>query len=107
VILALAGSLSTSAFIFPVLKEKGWEENKVGEAATSILLLQDLAVAPLLVMMPFIVGQGLSDPNAIWTLTAKVGRGVGVGGGEAIGRSVCERAGGEGRHGPPLRGWSG
>jgi len=78
VILALAGSLSTSAFIFPVLKEKGWEENKVGEAATSILLLQDLAVAPLLVMMPFIVGQGLSDPNAIWTLTAKATLGFGT-----------------------------
>jgi Kef-type K+ transport system membrane component KefB len=38
-VLAFAGALSTSAFIFPVLKERGWEEEESGEAATSILLL--------------------------------------------------------------------
>ena len=40
VVLALAGTLSTSAFIFPVLKERGWEADDAGQAATSILLLQ-------------------------------------------------------------------
>jgi len=58
VILASAGALSTSAFIFPALKEKEWEDEQCGQAATSILLLQDLAVAPLLVLLPFIIGQG-------------------------------------------------
>ena len=57
-VLALAGTLSTSAFVFPVLKERRWEERDSGKAATTILLLQDLFVAPLL-MLPFIVGQGV------------------------------------------------
>ena len=67
VVLALAGTLSTSAFVFPVLKEKGWEEEKSGQAATSVLLLQDLAVAPLLVVMPYIVGQVHVDAPVLET----------------------------------------
>ena len=71
VILSLAGALSTSAFIFPVLKEKEWEDEDVGQAATSILLLQDLLVAPLLVIIPFIVGKGPIDYAAIGFLSLK------------------------------------
>jgi len=78
VVLALAGTLSTSAFIFPVLKERGWEGDDAGQAATSILLLQDLFVAPLLVVMPFVVGQGPTDFAAIGFLTAKAALGFGV-----------------------------
>jgi len=70
-ILALAGTLSTSAFVFPVSKEKEWEDDKSGEAATSVLLLQDLAVAPLLVSLPFIAGQTVGDSGAISFLTLK------------------------------------
>ena len=70
VIVAVAGALSTSAFIFPVLKERGWEEEGSGEAATSILLLQDLMVAPLLVLMPYLVGESPTDYAAICFLTA-------------------------------------
>ena len=78
VVLALAGTLSTSAFIFPVLKERGWESENSGQAATSILLLQDLFVAPLLVVMPFVVGQGPTDFGAIAFLTLKAVVGFGV-----------------------------
>lgn len=60
-VLAFAGALSTSAFVFPVLKERGWEEENAGQAATSILLQQDLVVAPLLVLLPYVVGQGPTD----------------------------------------------
>ena len=76
-VLALAGALSTSAFIFPVLKDLEWEEDECGQAATSILLLQDLAVAPLLVLMPFVIGQGETDYAAIGFLTAKATLGFG------------------------------
>lgn len=77
VILAIAGALSTSAFIFPVLKEKGWEEEDSGQAATSILLLQDLVVAPVLVLLPYVVGQDPTDYTAIGFLTAKATIGFG------------------------------
>jgi Kef-type K+ transport system membrane component KefB len=77
VVLGLAGALSTSAFIFPVLKERGWEDQESGEAATSILLLQDLMVAPLLVLLPYLVGQSETDYSAIWFLTLKATVGFG------------------------------
>lgn len=76
-VLALAGTLSTSAFVFPVLKEKMWEDEKSGEAATSVLLLQDLAVAPLLVLLPFVVGQNPPDYAAIGFLSLKATIGFG------------------------------
>ena len=38
-ILAIMYSLSTSDFVFPVLKERGWKEESSGKAATTILLL--------------------------------------------------------------------
>jgi Sodium/hydrogen exchanger family len=78
VVLAFAGALSTSAFIFPVLKERGWEEEESGEAATSILLLQDLLVAPLLVLLPYLVGENDTDYSAIGFLTAKAVIGFGA-----------------------------
>ena len=76
-ILAITCALSTSAFIFPVLKEKGWEEEQSGAAATSILLLQDLLVAPLLVLLPYLVSSGPTDYSAIGFLTAKATLGFG------------------------------
>eukprot|EP00566_Odontella_aurita_P007367 CAMPEP_0113545448 /NCGR_PEP_ID=MMETSP0015_2-20120614/11266_1 /TAXON_ID=2838 /ORGANISM="Odontella" /LENGTH=740 /DNA_ID=CAMNT_0000445813 /DNA_START=579 /DNA_END=2802 /DNA_ORIENTATION=- /assembly_acc=CAM_ASM_000160 len=76
-VLAAACTLSTSAFVFPVLKDREWEDEPVGQAATSVLLLQDLAVAPLLVLLPFIVGQGPTDYSAIGFLTAKATLGFG------------------------------
>lgn len=78
VVLAFAGALSTSAFIFPVLKERGWEDEESGEAATSILLLQDLLVAPLLVLLPFVVGETTTDYTAFGYLTAKATLGFGA-----------------------------
>lgn len=77
VVLGLAGALSTSAFIFPVLKERKWEEEESGQAATSILLLQDLMVAPLLVLLPYLVGQSETDYGAIAFLTLKATVGFG------------------------------
>lgn len=76
-ILAITCALSTSAFIFPVLKERGWEEEQSGAAATTILLLQDLLVAPLLVLLPYLVSSGPTDYTAIGFLTAKATIGFG------------------------------
>ena len=76
-ILAITCALSTSAFIFPVLKERGWEEEQSGEAATTVLLLQDLLVAPLLVLLPYLVASGPTDFTAIGFLTAKATIGFG------------------------------
>ncbi|CAB9522355.1 regulated potassium-efflux system protein [Seminavis robusta] len=80
--IAAAGALSSSAFVLPILKEKGWEKRADGIAALSILLLQDLAVAPLLVALPLIAeyesnGGSIQDPTAVGILAAKATIGFG------------------------------
>ena len=84
--IAAAGALSSSAFVLPILKEKGWEDRPDGIAALSILLLQDLAVAPLLVILPLIAnvetgattGSGGADPIALGILAFKATVGFGA-----------------------------
>lgn len=83
--IAAAGALSSSAFVLPILKEKGWEDRPDGIAALSILLLQDLAVAPLLVILPLIAdvegvgtGEGGADPIQLAILAFKATVGFGA-----------------------------
>jgi len=69
--LAGAGALSSSAFVLPVLKQKGWEDRADGTAALAVLLLQDIAVAPLLVILPLIAGSGPQSGPELGILLAK------------------------------------
>jgi len=63
--IASAGALSSSAFVLPFLKEKDWEERPEGIAGLSILLLQDLSVAPLLVVLPLLAGGPTAPQSAV------------------------------------------
>jgi Kef-type K+ transport system membrane component KefB len=76
--IAAAGALSSSAFIFPVIKAKKWEDRPEGIAALSILLLQDVAVAPLLVILPIIAGAGPQTWSEVAILAAKATVGFGA-----------------------------
>lgn len=69
--LAGAGALSSSAFVLPVLKQKGWEERADGTAALAVLLLQDIAVAPILVILPLLAGAGPQSGPEMGLLIAK------------------------------------
>ncbi|KAI0564978.1 Sodium/solute symporter [Gracilaria domingensis] len=47
-------SLSSSAFILQILAEKGERQSRAGVATFGILLFQDIAVVPLLVLVPLL-----------------------------------------------------
>ena len=53
-VIGAALSLSSSAFVLKILQEKGQLATKFGAACLGILLLQDIAVVPLLVLLPII-----------------------------------------------------
>lgn len=76
--IASAGALSSSAFVLPFLKQKGWEERPEGIAGLSILLLQDLAVAPLLVVLPLLAGSGPQSAIELAVLVFKATIGFGA-----------------------------
>ncbi|KAL7541539.1 hypothetical protein ACHAXR_011697 [Thalassiosira sp. AJA248-18] len=51
-------ALSSSAFVLQLLKDKQQLEERHGKASLGVLILQDLAVVPLLVITPLLAGGG-------------------------------------------------
>ncbi|XP_027347536.1 K(+) efflux antiporter 3, chloroplastic isoform X2 [Abrus precatorius] len=66
VVIGAALSLSSSAFVLQLLAEKGELPTRFGSATLGILLLQDLAVVPLLVILPILESQ-----ESIWPMLAQ------------------------------------
>ncbi|MFP5076005.1 monovalent cation:proton antiporter-2 (CPA2) family protein [Rhizobium sp. YIM 134829] len=54
-------SLSSTAFALQILDEKGDTNTRYGQRAFSVLLLQDLAIVPLLALIPLIALQAPED----------------------------------------------
>ncbi|HRZ31677.1 MAG TPA: cation:proton antiporter, partial [Flavobacterium sp.] len=52
VVIALALSLSSTAIVLQTLKEKGLSQTSMGRASFSVLLFQDIAVIPILAIIP-------------------------------------------------------
>ncbi|KAK7400409.1 hypothetical protein VNO78_11615 [Psophocarpus tetragonolobus] len=70
VVIGAALSLSSSAFVLQLLAEKGELPTRFGSATLGILLLQDLAVVPLLVILPILETQNISA-GSIWPTLAQ------------------------------------
>ena len=65
VVTGLILALSSTAIVIQMLSEKGQLRSRTGRAAFSILLFQDIAVIPLLAVMPLIAANTLVDqPSA-------------------------------------------
>jgi len=56
-------ALSSTAFVLPMLEERGQMAAPHGRAAFGILLLQDLAIVPLLALLPLLANQESSSGN--------------------------------------------
>ncbi len=62
---ALCFSLSSTAIVLQTLKEKNIFKTEVGEASFSILLFQDIAVIPILAMLPIIAQKSDTDEHQL------------------------------------------
>ena len=58
-------ALSSSAFVLQLLKDKDQLATQFGKSSFGVLLLQDLAVVPLLVVTPILAGEGASLTEAL------------------------------------------
>jgi monovalent cation:proton antiporter-2 (CPA2) family protein len=54
-------SLSSTAIVLQTLKEKGWMSTGAGRGGFSVLLFQDVAVIPILALLPFLAVPGLQQ----------------------------------------------
>jgi len=59
---ALAFSMSSTAIVLQTLKERGNARSVMGQSAFSVLLFQDIAVIPILALMPLLVVDNTGAP---------------------------------------------
>ena len=64
-------ALSSSAFVLQLLKDKNQLATRFGKASFGILLFQDLAVVPLLVVTPILAGSGSGLARAVGAAVVK------------------------------------
>ncbi len=66
-LIGLTFALSSTAFVMQILQEKGEFYSPMGKSSFSILLMQDLAVVPLLALVPILADKGdLTDGHPLW-----------------------------------------
>ncbi|KAK9810162.1 hypothetical protein WJX72_005895 [[Myrmecia] bisecta] len=70
VVIGAALSLSSSAFVLQLLAERGELPTRFGSATLGILLLQDIAVVPFLVLLPLIESTDLEAQSTMGLLQA-------------------------------------
>lgn len=63
IVIAFALSLSSTAIVLQTLKEKGLSQTNLGRSSFSVLLFQDIAVIPILAIIPLLVAS--DQPIAI------------------------------------------
>ena len=70
-------ALSSSAFVLQLLKDKNQLATRFGKASFGILLFQDLAVVPLLVVTPILAGSGQGLASALGSALVKASMALG------------------------------
>jgi CPA2 family monovalent cation:H+ antiporter-2 len=71
-------SLSSTAIVLALLGQKGELATPVGRASLGVLLFQDLCIVPLMLLAPFLAGQGGGAREIATTVAAAVGVVAGV-----------------------------
>lgn len=70
-------ALSSSAFVLQLLKDKNQLATRFGKASFGVLLFQDLAVVPLLVVTPILAGSGGGLAQALGSAVIKAALALG------------------------------
>jgi monovalent cation:proton antiporter-2 (CPA2) family protein len=70
-------ALSSSAFVLQLLKDKNQLATRFGKASFGVLLFQDLAVVPLLVVTPILAGSGAGLASALSSAVVKAAMALG------------------------------
>jgi len=88
IIIGSALSLSSTAIVLQVISENAEQSTRVGRLSLSILLMQDLAVIPVLVLVPLLINPDLNLTQALGgaLINAIIAMGIII----AIGRSFLK-----------------
>jgi len=80
VVIGAAIALSSTAIVLKLLNEQGWLRRRHGELSVSVLLFQDLAVVPLLILIPLLAKDGaqMSVNSIAWGLLTGISAFLGL-----------------------------
>lgn len=76
ILIGLGLALSSTAFVVQMLTERGEFASEHGRGAFSVLLLQDLAIVPLLALVPILAGDAAdaeADGLPVWVQALEIG----------------------------------
>lgn len=66
IIIGMAFSLSSTAFVLQLLRERKEIDKRYGTTCFSILLMQDLAIIPMLAVLPFLADVPVANETPVW-----------------------------------------
>ncbi len=72
VVLGFVIALSSSAVIFKLLEEKNLMQEKIGRNVSSILLAQDIAIAPILILISILAGNNTDSESYLMKIIGGV-----------------------------------
>ena len=75
--IGMALALSSTAMVIQTLSEKGLTQTNGGRSGVSVLLTQDVAFIPMLVIIPLLVVSDQSQPGQEETASQAIGKGTG------------------------------
>ena len=78
IIIGSALALSSTAIVLQVIAENGEQSTRVGRLSFSILLMQDLAVIPILVLLPLLASEELNVIQALGSATINAAIAMGI-----------------------------
>ncbi|POB71783.1 glutathione-regulated potassium-efflux system protein KefB, partial [Vibrio vulnificus] len=78
-VIGMGLALSSTAIALKVLEEQGLARTETGQSGFAVLLFQDIAVIPMLALLPLLAGSGMSGNwlSSLLTFSAVVGLLVG------------------------------
>lgn len=73
-VIGMGLALSSTAIALRVIEEQGWSRSETGQSGFAVLLFQDIAVIPMLALMPVLAGNtGGNWLDGVWMLCGIVG----------------------------------
>jgi len=73
IFIGLVVALSSTAIVLKLYGEKGWMDSAHGQNSLALLIFQDIAIVPLMLLTPLLAGVTTEDAQGPWALFVKIG----------------------------------
>lgn len=72
IFIGLVVALSSTAIVLKLYGEKGWMDSPHGQNSLALLIFQDIAIVPLMLLTPVLAGVATDGDEGLWVLLGKI-----------------------------------